>query len=366
MQHMSKQWLPVVTCLCLCLLALTACQPEAPRPDPAATRTSADAQDSGALTDASMTDAARAEEAEQAQAAAAQAPRTRTQAPSVAEIDWRPMPLEGGEAWIGCKADYTQEGEGTKLEGLGFSGIWHAVAACRDDRMVRVRYRGKIDAGFTALVERVADVADGLGIGKRIIDLDSPGGLVEEGIRAGDKMAESNWTVWVREGASCHSACVLIVAAGDMRMIAGNVGVHRIMRIGSKATSRAELNQELREVYERMREFLERNGATVAVADLMMTVPNRSLRLLTAAELDLFGLDGANAAEDDLDRIRLARKCGESFVERRDGFFRAFDRQCAAQGEQVVDMNACGVALKKRFGFPDAACPNDGPLGDYN
>lgn len=361
---MFNLWLPLVTCLCL--VALPACSPGTPEvPQAAVTATSANAQDGGALTDASMTDAAQAAEAAEAEAAA-EAQQAPAPALAVQEIDWRPMPLDGGEAWIGCKADYTQEGDGIKLEGLGFSGIWHAVAACRQDGMMRVRYRGKVDAGFTAMVERVAEVADGLGIRKRIMDMDSPGGLVEEGIRAGDKMAESNWTVWVREGASCHSACVLIIAAGDMRMIAGNVGVHRIMRIGSRATSRAELNQELREVYERMREFLERNGATVAVADLMMTVPNRSLRLLTAGELGQFGLDGANAAEDDLDRIRLARKCGESFVERRDGFFRAFDRQCNGTDEQVVDMNACGLALKKRFGFPDATCPTDSPLGDYN
>ncbi len=358
---MFRKWLPVLTCLCLAVLP--ACRPEA-TPVAAATATSANAQDSGALTDASMSEAAEAEEAARLEAEEAQRQVPAPQAQE--EVDWRPMPLNGARAWIGCETDYSKDADGLQLDGLGFSGIWHAVSACRDSGLVRVRYQGKIDDGFTAMIERVAEVADGMGIRRRILDVNSPGGLVEEGIRAGDKMAESNWTVWVREGASCHSACVLIVAAGDMRMIAGDVGVHRIMRIGSKATSRVELNQELREVYERMREFLERNGATVAVADMMMTVPNRSLRLLTSAELAEFGLDGTNAAEDDLDRIRLARKCGESFVERRDGFFRAFDRQCNGGGEEVVDMNACGVALHKRFGFPDATCPTDSPLAGYN
>ena len=25
-------------------------------------------------------------------------------------------------------------------------------------------------------------------------------------------------------------------------------------------------------------------------------------------------------------------------------------------------MNACGLALREQFGFPDEACPDDGPL----
>ena len=94
----------------------------------------------------------------------------------------------------------------------------------------------------------------------------------------------------------------------------------------------------------------------------MMTVPNHSLRLLTTDELDWFGLAGRNAAEDDLQRIELARLCGEDFVRRRDAFYRAFDARCAADPDAVEDMNACGLALREKFGFPDAACPGETPL----
>src|SRR3546814_2718154 len=101
-----------------------------------------------------------------------------------------------------------------------------------------------------------------------------------------------------------------------------------MVRVGSQATTRAELSQELREVYGEIKEYLERNGASVAVADLMMTVPNRSLRLLDDSELREYGLSGTNAVQDDLDRLILARKCGDEFVKRRDAFLRAYARQC--------------------------------------
>ena len=277
--------------------------------------------------------------------------------------DWtRDVVLASGKASVTCDQDYAATGDGAPLPSLERGAIEDALSPCVAAGAMRLHYDGKIAGDFTALVERVAAVADALDIGNRVLDIDSSGGRIEDAIRAGDAIAESGWTIWVREDAICHSACVLVVAAGDMRMIAGRVGVHRMVRIGSSATSRAELNTELQAVYEDMKHYLQRNGAAVAVADLMMTVPNHSLRLLTAEELDWFGLAGRNAAEDDLQRIELARRCGNEFVRRKDAFFRAFDAQCAAGGEAVEDMNACGLALREQFGFPDEACPEDGPL----
>src|SRR3546814_14390538 len=105
-----------------------------------------------------------------------------------------------------------------------------------------------------------------------------------------------------------------------------------MVRVGSQATTRAELSQELREVYGEIKEYLERNGASVAVADLMMTVPNRSLRLLDDSELREYGLSGPNAVQDCLDRLILARKGGHSFANRRDAFPRASARRCKVSG----------------------------------
>ena len=277
--------------------------------------------------------------------------------------DWtKAIALESGTASVACDQDYSAEGDGEPLASLEREAIEAALAPCVDGGAMRLHYDGKIAGDFTALVRRTVAVADDLGIANRVLDIDSSGGRIEDAIRVGDAIAESGWTVWVREDAVCHSACVLVIAAGDMRMIAGPVGVHRMVRIGSAATSRAELNQELQAVYEDMKGYLQRNGAAVAVADLMMTVPNHSLRLLTAEELDWFGLAGRNAAEDDLQRIELARRCGEDFVQRKDAFFRVFDARCAAEGQAVEDMNACGLALREQFGFPDALCPDEGPL----
>lgn len=283
-----------------------------------------------------------------------------------ASAHWPEAALEAGQAWVSCDSDYVGHGDGQPLGSLAQPDVIAALAPCREPGLVRVRYAGKVNAGFTELTWRVAEIADRLGIHKRILDLDSSGGQVEDAIRAGDVIGESGWTIWVREGSVCHSACVFVLAAGDNRMISGKVGIHRMMRISSKASSRAELAQELREVYDNVKAYLERNGAAVALADLMMTVPNRRLRLLGPDELVAYGLDGPNAVQDDLDRIRLGRKCGEDFVRRRDAFAAAFDSRCRVPDASLDAMNECGLGLRGEFGFPDAACKAESPMAELD
>ncbi|WP_185742064.1 hypothetical protein [Pseudoxanthomonas sp. 3HH-4] len=281
--------------------------------------------------------------------------------------DWPLAKVESGKAWVSCRADYnSEEGDGELLESLAFFSVVDALSPCQKGGVLRLRYQGKIAADFTDLVARVADIAERMAIHKRILDLDSAGGQVEDAIRAGDAIGGGGWTIWVREGSACHSACVFVLGAGDNRMISGKVGVHRIIRMSSTATTRSELNEELRGVYDRVKDYLSRNGVAVTVADLMMTVPNRRLRLLDKDELQEFGLDGTNAAQDDLDRLQLMRRCGEDFVLRRDAFMRSFDSECKSAGTGLDEMQACGLALRERFQFPDAKCPADSPLSEFD
>ena len=280
---------------------------------------------------------------------------------------WPELVLENGKAWVSCGTDYAGEnGDGAELTALDRAGLDAALAACKERGLLRVRYAGKINPSFAALVTRLAVVADAMEISKRILDLDSSGGQVEAAIVAGDSIGESGWTIWVREGSVCHSACVFVLAAGDNRLISGKVGIHRMMRISSTATSRAELNKELHEVYDNVKDYLQRNGVAVGVADLMMTVPNRSLRVLTSDELKQYGLDGTNAVQDDLERIKQMRKCGDDFVRRKDSFLIAFDRECKAEGADLETVNRCGQALKEQFGFPDEICPEESPLSEID
>lgn len=346
----------------LAILLLTACGAQQPPPvetETSAIRTSGDEGDFGAVS-------------------APAPPPPRREIDVRKTTDWPPAALTSGTASISCRSDPAGKGAaganadadsdnaGVALPDLGFFTVLDAMSACQQQGVLRLHYKGRIAGDFTTLIERVAAMAARMGIAGHVLDVDSSGGQVEDAIRAGDVIAETNWRIEVREDAVCHSACVLILASGDDRRIAGAVGIHRIMRIQSAATSRKELSRELRDVHGQMEEYLERNGAAVAVADLMMTVPNRSLRLLTTTELDAFGLQGANAAQDDLERIRLARKCGEDFVRRKDAFARAYGDKCTQLNEGAEAGNDCGSALRDRYGFPDRKCPAESPMAGYD
>ena len=71
-------------------------------------------------------------------------------------------------------------------------------------------------------------------------------------------------------------------------------------------------------------------------------------------------------AQDDLDRLRLQREYGVDFVARRDAFARAFDRKCRGPVSEIDQLNACGLALRGTFGFPDADCPAESPLSEFD
>lgn len=334
----------------LCCALLAGCRAQAPAPAASEfprTETTASSEDNGAISVGPVKPAPR---------------KVDLNDPS----KWPVVTLTPGVSWIGCELDYVEQGDGQPLEAMDFESLSAIVKPCQASGVMRLRYTGKINAEFTALMERLSNIANRLAIEKRILDIDSSGGRVEDGIRAGDIIGASHWTLWVRDGAICHSSCLLILAAGDNRVIAGKVGIHRMMRINSGANSRAELADELRQVYGELKQYLERNGAAVTVADLMMTVPNRRLRLLTLTELEEYGLQGTNAAQDDLDRIQLTRKCGEEFVRRKDDFMLAFDHQCGKTETALEDINACGLELRKSFGFPDNTCPSESPLAEFD
>lgn len=340
------------------LLLSAACQRAAPTApaETTAPKVEAVTEANGAISVAPMTPAA----PEPKPAAAGK------KTPAAATIDWSPVTLASGQAWLSCDLDYSSHGDGEPLLELDRESLEAQLQGCAERGVLRLRYRGRIATDFAALVERVTRVADAQGIRKRVLDVDSAGGLVEDAIRAGDFIAASRWTIWVREESVCHSACVFLLSAGDVRRIAGKVGIHRLIRMSSTATTRAELNAELRLVHGRVRDYLERNGSSVDVADLMMAVPNRSLRMLSDDELLRFGLDGVNPAQDDLDRLRLQRECGDGFVARRDAFARAFDRKCREHDSELDQLNACGLALRGTFGFPDAECPAESPLSEFD
>ncbi|WP_204128742.1 hypothetical protein, partial [Pseudomonas ogarae] len=74
-------------------------------------------------------------------------------APKRGDLSWPQAALENGKAWISCDTDYAGEaGDGAPLEALDRASIEAALQPCAERGLLRVRYVGKINPGFSELV----------------------------------------------------------------------------------------------------------------------------------------------------------------------------------------------------------------------
>src|SRR5690606_8538583 len=79
------------------------------------------------------------------------------------EIDWSPVRLEAGDAWIDCGSNYPA-GDGKPLLSLAYLDLRQSMQDCRATGLLRLRYDGKVTMSFAALAERAGRVAGDLGI----------------------------------------------------------------------------------------------------------------------------------------------------------------------------------------------------------
>lgn len=263
---------------------------------------------------------------------------------------------------------------GSSIDGLTLSALRERVRGCAPAQLLRLVYAGGIDAQATRLIAAVTLVANQTGIRGRVLEADSRGGDIVAAMEAGDLMGEHDWAMWLPRDADCHSACTMLLAAARYRAVFGDVGIHRVFPGHSEARSRAELALDLERILERVRSYLLRHGVSTQLADAMMAVPAREIRVLSASELESYGLVGPNAAQADLERIQLTQRCGIDFARRADAWMQAHATECIAPWVQRAreegvsprrvecDVLACGLALESQYGFPDAACPDLRPI----
>ncbi|SFM42214.1 Clp protease [Variovorax sp. OV329] len=150
---------------------------------------------------------------------------------------------------------------------------------------------------FTAIAETARQAAANRSSrapahGKGLVNvaLDSRGGSIWVAMSIGRVIRKHAFMTRVETGASCVSACVYLLAAGQGRYVGGRVGIHRPYLPNDGVTSARAKKAQYEGINAQTRQYLEEMGLPGSLHDRMMqTAPDR-VTWLSAQDLSDYGL----------------------------------------------------------------------------
>jgi ATP-dependent protease ClpP protease subunit len=184
--------------------------------------------------------------------------------------------------------------------------------------------------------------------------INSPGGDVQTAMTLGRLVFSNRMNVKVEAGHECLSACVLVLAGGDLRIVYGTVGIHRPFETTVRQLSKSgsELADKYEKVEVEMANFFREMAVSPQLLDLMMATPSTKMRILTGQELEDFGLGEQNVANIELERERLVRECGAEYT-KRTYQARAKTSKVCSNAETFM---ACSLRISREYGVKIGGC----------
>lgn len=179
------------------------------------------------------------------------------------------------------------------------------------------------------------------------VHLNSPGGDVAAAMEIGRIVRDGEMTAAVDEDGSCASACVLILASGIRRVIAGTVIIHRPdMAQAAQSGGLADADNWDTATRDRIADYLREMNIPTSLADDMMAVPPERGKSLSESDLALYMLTNDDPADADKMIAIGAEIYGLTMFEYRARHVYAFDR-CGVYFAQTKfdDFSNCYLAL---------------------
>ena len=155
-------------------------------------------------------------------------------------------------------------------------------------------------AQFPSLVAAAKESARNLGFQTPnrtsvLIELDSRGGSIRAALSLGRQIRAANpLSVNVQNGASCISACVMLLAGGTARLVEGSVGIHRPYLDDDRAFTPEQQKRNYAAIERDVKEYLASVNVPTSLYDTMFRIPPEKVRFLNERELQTLGLN-----EDD-------------------------------------------------------------------
>lgn len=148
-----------------------------------------------------------------------------------------------------------------------------------------------------------------------MVFLNSDGGDVEAAIAIGRQLRKFHASVFTWENGRCYSSCVFILAGGVNRYLSNTIGIHRPYSLSTDARSLQTIQVEQRRIAKLAKDYLEEVNVLPSLYDAMVSIPPESIQLLSASELQSYGLLKEDPAEQEMSDAFNARKYRLSKVE---------------------------------------------------
>lgn len=147
-----------------------------------------------------------------------------------------------------------------------------------------------------AFAEEVAHIGEYV----KVVDLDSPGGSVEDAMAISRLIRQQGFETLVRKGALCASSCPLVLAGGKERSAekGATVGVHQIYAADGDLTSPVEAMANAQATTARILGHLDEMDVDPALWTHAMKTPPTKLYYLSHEEMEKYNLVGATAVAE--------------------------------------------------------------------
>ncbi len=132
------------------------------------------------------------------------------------------------------------------------------------------------------------------------ITLNSDGGDVSEAILMGRIIRAKGGVTQVWPDDNCMSACVFVLAGGQMRIPMGKIGIHRPYFSNLDPNASISTIQQSREkLFSEIAKYFRDMDIASSLTEEMMSVPPEKIKLLTQSQLESYRLKGTDAAYEE-------------------------------------------------------------------
>ncbi len=189
------------------------------------------------------------------------------------------------------------------------------------------------------------------------IELDSPGGSVPAAMELGLLLRKKRAWVIVPSGASCNSACVLVLAGAVERLVFGKVGIHRpYLEVPKQDVTPDHVRSLYQATLAEIRDYFREMNVSEQLADAMLRIDPEHVKFLNDAALASYGLLSTDPIEKETADLEEAQYLGLSrsqYIERK----QVAARLCPGRFGNPDILTPCYQAVMKTGRVPENTPP---------